>query len=48
MKKISAINDDEDDDEFTSHSLSSVTLSSSATGRTIEIDAIDLVMKVGE
>ena len=33
---------------LTSHFLSNVTLSNSATGRTIEIDASDLVMKVGE
>ncbi len=33
---------------LTSHFLSNVTLSNSATGRTIEIDARDLVMKVGE
>ncbi len=33
---------------LTSHFLSNVTLSNSATGRTIEIDASDLVMKVDE
>jgi len=47
MKKISAMNDDEDDDEsYQPFPIQRLTLSNSTTGRTIEIDTRMMVKKL--
>ena len=46
MKKISAMNDYEDDESYQPFPIQRLTLSNSATGRTIEIDARMMVKKL--